>query len=90
MFSLKVDSSGVKRNFEEMRRAAEALEAPVNVEFNPADPKDVERAISQIESTIDNRISRFRGNRAVQGLANQLKARFREQIQRKAEEAQQN
>jgi hypothetical protein len=87
MFSFKIDSSGVERHFNELRKATKALEAPVNVEFNPSDPTDVERAISQIESTIDKRVSPFRGNEAVRGLADQIKARFREQIKQKVEDA---
>jgi hypothetical protein len=87
MFSLKIDSSGAERHFKELSRAAEALNAPINVEFNPADATDVQRAISQIESAIDERIGPFRRNRDAQQLADELKARFREQIMQKAESA---
>jgi hypothetical protein len=85
MFSFKVDTSGVERHFKELSRAAEALNAPINVEFNPADATDVQRAISLIERTIDERAAPFCGNRDAQQLANDLKARFREQIMEKGE-----
>jgi hypothetical protein len=75
---------------DEATRAADKLSGLVGIlKFNPADPTEVKKAISQIEGTIDAKLSRYRNNPLVRGLAETTKARVREEIQKIARDASQ-
>jgi len=54
------------------------------VEFNPHDPSDIERAIAEMETMVDERASAYSRNDAIQSIANQAKETFRQGILEKA------
>lgn len=55
------------------------------VSFDPNDPGDIERAIAEMESMVDERASSYPRNDAIQNIAGQMKEKYRQAILNKAE-----
>ena len=74
--------------FDELSKQLEELQAAVSeldgelgsVQFDPGSDAEVQQAIRAAERMIDDRLARFRSNPLVQGVGEQTKQRFREQI----------
>jgi len=82
MVSLKITGfHQVERELKELSEATAALDANIcQLKFDPSNRSDVERAVRQMETEIDRRISRWRNNAAVKTLVEKTKARFRKEI----------
>lgn len=52
----------------------------ITAEFDPTNPVSVEAAVAHVESVIDAKVARFRGNRLVANAADEIKAECRAYI----------
>jgi hypothetical protein len=77
--------SEVTRNMEALKRALNS--AVEKASFDPANPKDVERAIREIEMKVDLKLAPYIASSGVAEIASQLKGEYRKAILQKAEEA---
>jgi hypothetical protein len=74
--------SEVTRNMEALKSA---LDGAFNgLSFDPQKPEEVERAIREIEMKVDMKFAPYISTPGVQELASDLKAEYRQAIQRKA------
>ena len=89
---IKVEIKGLdklKRELQEAQRALAGLDGKLaSLQFNPDDTNDVQRAIRQMEQTIDGKVSSYRNNPMVQEIVTGMKQRLREEILRRAKTAQ--
>jgi len=87
--SLKITGFGqVERELKELSEAAVALDGDIcQLKFDPSNGSDVERAVREMETEIDRRVSRWRNNAAVKKLVEESKARFRREILDRAKAA---
>ncbi len=78
----------LSKHLEEAQRAAESLDGELcALQFNPADPNDVRRAIQEMERAVGARFLPYKNNPFIQPFIEASKQNFREQIEQKAEEA---
>ncbi len=77
--------SEVTRNMETLKRALDG--AVEKASCDPANPKDVERAIREIEMKVDLKMAPYLTSPGVREIASNLKAEYRKAILQKAEEA---
>ncbi|MGH1398398.1 MAG: hypothetical protein ACRBCT_04210 [Alphaproteobacteria bacterium] len=86
---LKID--GLDRLQKELKQAQDALselDGEIgSVSFDPNDPASLERAISEMERVIDERVGRYANNKIVAPLVEQTKEHFRAEILNKAARA---
>lgn len=85
-----IESSGfdeLQRHLKEIGEAAASLDGSIaQLNFNPADPKSVEAAISKMEAAVDARIGNS-SNSTVRQMVVQVKERFAAAIQARAQQA---
>ena len=78
----------LSRRIKELERAVSALDGEISVvSFDPNDPQSIEVAIQKMETAIDDRIGGAGNNDIVQGIATQMKERYRQVIFKRASEA---
>jgi hypothetical protein len=71
----------LQREFEDARRALGALDGTIStLKFDPTDYQSVEKAIRQMESAIDSKVARYRGNALVSQLVPKMKEQYRKKI----------
>lgn len=76
------------KQMDELQKAIEALDGEIgSVNFDPHDPQSIDVAIQKMEAEVDERIASYSNNEMVQGVANEMKERFREAILERANEA---
>ena len=76
------------RQLDEAGKAAAALDGDiVSLNFDPADARSVQNAISEMERAVDAKISRYRTNPLVADMVKKTKVYFRQAIQEKVREA---
>ena len=89
---IKVEITGLdklKRELQDAQRALAGLDGKLaSIKLNPDDKNDVQRAIRQMEQTIDGKVSGYRNNPMVQKIVAGMKQRLREEILRRAKTAQ--
>lgn len=82
------DLDKLQRELTDATKALEALEGQITeVRYNPDDPSSVEGAIAQVEAAMDVKIGPYRGSNIVEQPAQNMKAKYREQILDRAAEA---
>jgi hypothetical protein len=75
------------RQLEDAERALRALDGTITtLEYDPGDPTSVQKAIREMESAIDTKVSPYPGNPLVSKIASGLKERYRKAILRRAAE----
>ncbi|WP_312218968.1 hypothetical protein [Brevundimonas sp.] len=73
------------KKMEELSKFAGEIDGHLGeVKFNPNDPVDIERAISEVEAMVDEKASSYSRNDAVQSIADQMKEKYRQAILEKA------
>jgi hypothetical protein len=73
------------RKMKELEKAAAALDGEItNVGFNPHDPQSIELAIQKMEAALDERVGEYSRNDLVQGIASEMKERYRQAILERA------
>ncbi len=77
--------SEVTRNMEALKRALDGAVEKASLE--PANPRDVERTIREIEMKVDLKLAPYMTSPEVREIASSLKAEYRKAILQKAEEA---
>jgi hypothetical protein len=77
--------SEVTRNMEALKRAMDG--AVEKASFDPANPKDVERAMREIVMKVDLKLAPYMTSPGVREIAAGLKQEYRKAILQKAEEA---
>ncbi len=77
--------SEVTRNMEALKRALDA--AVEKASCDPANPKDIERAIRELEMKVDLKLAPYMTSPGVREIASNLKAEYRKTILQKAEAA---
>jgi hypothetical protein len=86
MFNAKITGlDRLQRQFEDAQRALESLNGTITtVKIDPNDPASVQRAIHQMETTVDNKVARYGDNPLVAQVAAKSKAHFRERLLKRA------
>lgn len=75
----------LSRSLDELSKFAEEIDGHIGeVQFNPRDPTDIERAIAEMERMIDERSASYGRNEYVQNIATEMKERYRQAILEKA------
>lgn len=75
--------------FEDLSDALKQLKGKLcEVRFDPSKPDQVQAAIRTMERAVDERLSEFSANSLVQQLAAGIKQRFKQEILKRASEAQ--
>ena len=89
MFEFKIKGlDQLDKSLKEVSRAVESIGHEIGeVRFNPDDPRDVDRAISEAQRMVDAKLSRFKHNPWVSAISDGLKEKIREGILEKAREA---
>jgi hypothetical protein len=89
MLELKIEGlDQLDKAFEEVSQALESLGQQIGaVRFNPGDPNDVDRAISEAQRMVDAKLWRFKHNPWVSTISDGLKEKIREGIIDKARQA---
>jgi len=78
----------LSRKLEEIEKMCKELDGDLGeVEFDPSDPDSIERAIVQMEQTIDGKVGTLDRSDVVANLVAEMKDRFRTGILDKAAEA---
>ena len=77
--------SEVTRNMEALKRALDGAVEKASLE--PANPRDVERVIREIEMKVDLKLAPYMTSPGVREIASQLKDEYRKSILQKAEAA---
>lgn len=73
------------RKMDELSKFANDIDGHLGqVKFDPSDPGDIERAIAEMETMVDQRASSYGRNDAVQNIADQMKESYRRAILEKA------
>ncbi len=80
--------SEVTRNMEALKRALDG--AVEKASCDPANPKDVERVIREMEMKVDLKLAPYMTSPGVREIASGLKEEYRKAILQKAEEARRN
>jgi len=76
------------KRLDEAQKAAKELDGVLGtIKFNPADSRDVDRAIKDMERAVDSKASRYHRNQLVKEIADKLKDHFREEILKIASQA---
>lgn len=76
------------RQFDELGRAAKALDGDLaTITFNPSDPASVRAAVRDMERAVDQKVSRWRNNPLVVGMAKKTKSAMRQDINKRARKA---
>jgi len=71
----------LQRELEDAQRALGALDGTIStLKFDPTDRQSVEKAIRQMESGIDSKVARYRGNALVSQLVPKMKDHYRKKI----------
>lgn len=71
----------LQKQLDEAGKAFQALDGELTtLQFDPTDPASVESAVTQIEQAIDIKIGPYRGNVMVEGIAEELKQKYRQEI----------
>lgn len=71
----------LQKDVQDARKAFQALDGELNtLGYNPEDPSSVEAAVQRVEEAIDAKIAPYRGNTIVEGMAQELKEKFRQEI----------
>ncbi len=76
--------SEVTRNMEALKRALDGAVEKASLE--PGNPRDVERAVREIEMKVDLKLAPYMTSPRVGEIASNLKAEYRKAILQKAEE----
>jgi hypothetical protein len=83
--------AGLNEFTKQLEGAAKALEGLGGdlcaVQFDPNDPSSVEAAVVKMEQAIDAKVASYRGNKIVEGLIEQTKDKFRQEIYDRAAKA---
>jgi hypothetical protein len=75
----------LSRSLDELSKFAKEIDGHLGqVAFNPHDPGDIERALNEMESMVDQHASAYGRNDAVQNIATQMKEAYRRSILDKA------
>ena len=75
----------LSRKLDELSKFAKEIDGHLGeVKFNPRDPGDIERAIAEMETMVDEKASSYSRNDAVQNVADQMKEKYRQAILDKA------
>ena len=76
---------GLTRSLEELQRAFEKLNGDIaNVSFDPHDPESIERAIEQLCTAVDKKVSGHAHSQAVMSIAGKFKEAGRNAILERA------
>ena len=71
----------LQREFEDAQRALSALDGTIStLKFDPTDRQSVQTAIRRMESAIDSKVARYRGNALVSQLVPKMKEQYRKKI----------
>jgi hypothetical protein len=88
---MNIELSGfgeLERQLKEAERAGEALQGTlVTLKFNPSDPSDVERAITQAERLIDVKLAPYGSNPFVAPLVEEMKKLYRDETRKLAQKS---
>jgi hypothetical protein len=77
----------LQRSLEDAEVALKALRGRLGeIRCNPEDPKDVRRAVADMERLVDSRITRYRDNPLVAQVLEAMKSNYRERILQQVEE----
>ena len=88
---IKMELDDFDRQLKEAQLTVELLNRHVDhVKFNPVDPTDIERAISEIEGMVDERLGKYRSNEIIDRFITETKKSYREQILKLAATARQS
>jgi hypothetical protein len=89
MIDLKITGlDHLTRTLDDAAKALEGLNGDLaTLKFDPTDPSSVEAAVVQMEQAIDARISAYRDNQIVEGLAAKMKEKYRQTIYDRAAKA---
>lgn len=80
--------NALARQFDELGKAAKALDGDLaTVTFDPSDPASVRAAVRDMERAVDQKVSRWRNNPLVAGMARQTKSAMRQDISKHARKA---
>lgn len=75
----------LSRELKDAQRAISQLDGDIaNVSFDPNDPASIERAISQVEQAVDEKVAPYARNEIVTSIAEELKENAREAILERA------
>lgn len=75
----------LEKNLRDAQRALHSLDGTIaTLQFDPHEPASVLAAIRQMESIIDEKTARYRGNALVRNMAEKMKESYREQIEERA------
>jgi hypothetical protein len=76
----EIDFSGMTDYLHELQKALSAVSGNLGqVKINDVtDPKDVERALADLEGIVDHAFAPYIGNPTVRGMAEQMKASYKE------------
>ncbi len=75
----------LSRKLDEVSKFAKDVDGHLGeVNFDPGNPGEIERAIAEMEAMVDDRASRYSRNDAVQSIADQMKQTYRQAILDKA------
>jgi len=81
---MKVKIEGLdklQRDLKDAERALNALDGTIaTLKFNPEDSQSVKNAVRQMETAIDSKIARYRGNALVSQLAQAMKEQYGKKI----------
>jgi len=71
----------LQREFEDAQWALSAVDGTIStLNFDPTDRQSVQTAIRQMESAIDSKVARYRGNALVSQLAPKMKEQYCKKI----------
>jgi len=71
----------LQRQLKEAQQAVKKLNGQITtLEFNADDPRAMQRAIRQMESAVDTRVSQYRNNPFVVEMVKATKEKFRKEI----------
>lgn len=75
----------LSRKLDELSKFAKEIDGHLGeVKFNPRDPGEIERAIAEMETMVDEKASSYSHNDAIQNIADQMKEKYRQAILDKA------
>ncbi|OSQ42175.1 hypothetical protein [Marivita geojedonensis] len=84
MFKIK-GLDELQKDLEQLIKAMENLDGELcNLSFDPNDPESINRAISEMEKTVDGRVAGFERTQMVQEVITTVKEEFRQSILSKA------
>lgn len=79
---MKIEGLGkLQRELQDADRAMRTLDGTIaQLKFDPDDRQSVQSAIRQMETAIDNKVARYRGNALVSQLVAHMKEQYRQKI----------